>query len=583
MKLFEIATNVTDNGTHKSHEFDPERSAIDHPFGIKEQNIHMTREEEQFFKKRNEKLLQLKRDLDAQKQFDAAAAIKPGTQVPPDKIDVIHAYTLVKNPKSLEELDRVFGFLGAVKGRSSSHVMTVDEIDKFIEHSVDTIISKISTPGKLKYKELLTGVYTKYLKPFKTPSATSVPDDVIIVPLSSTAGLVGRFADEVSKQVGARIVQGAFLKDSWPSVSSFIGTSGYEIDGQQFDYTLRLQSEFYTDMVNNLDSELFSAKAKTAIAAVKKVLDAQAKDEENASLKEKLTEAVTKLRQIVTYDFVTYTADLNKELVVLRQSKKSPNYKSSAEYNKSMKKIIELRTKRDALPRVDRSFGTSVKSEDDKTNATKQKLLQFIRDYHKLQDQVIKAETLFMNNTNPELEDDLSQRHLELERQLNSKTTRYNDCVDKLFNAIMFPSFKVHDAVPKSGPDRQKAFSGYQKVHDVYGRELDGKRVIFVDDNIDSGASISDAIKSLYAVNIIPKSMVMFTPHLLKSDPKAGKASQEASDIKRRHRNEERAVKRASDEAKRASPDMPEKRQSFIDKLKSNPKHLPGQGLEKKI
>jgi hypothetical protein len=63
--------------------------------------------------------------------------------------------------------------------------------------------------------------------------------------------------------------------------------------------------------------------------------------------------------------------------------------------------------------------------------------------------------------------------------------------------------------------DNKNEFYNFQLAVKETAIQLQNKDVIFIDDNIVSGKTISDAIKSLYKMRIIPKSMIGFCPHKL--------------------------------------------------------------------
>lgn len=76
--------------------------------------------------------------------------------------------------------------------------------------------------------------------------------------------------------------------------------------------------------------------------------------------------------------------------------------------------------------------------------------------------------------------------------------------------------FKISGATPRSGADMHKAFSRFQLANITIAKQLHGKHVIIVDDNISTGATVKDAIVSLYVNGIVPKSIVVLAPHRLK-------------------------------------------------------------------
>ncbi len=83
---------------------------------------------------------------------------------------------------------------------------------------------------------------------------------------------------------------------------------------------------------------------------------------------------------------------------------------------------------------------------------------------------------------------------------------------DKLRN-LKFQVKKVNRAATDAG----RAYYKIQQVLPEKAKQLSGMRIILVDDNIDSGLSMADAIKGLYRVGVVPTDIMGFCPHRLTS------------------------------------------------------------------
>lgn len=80
--------------------------------------------------------------------------------------------------------------------------------------------------------------------------------------------------------------------------------------------------------------------------------------------------------------------------------------------------------------------------------------------------------------------------------------------------------FKRKSAMSNPATDYGKAY--YNTVTPKSdARDLRGKYIIIVDDNVVSGSTVSDTIKALYVQGIIPKGIIAFAPHRFTKKEKA--------------------------------------------------------------
>ncbi len=95
----------------------------------------------------------------------------------------------------------------------------------------------------------------------------------------------------------------------------------------------------------------------------------------------------------------------------------------------------------------------------------------------------------------------------------------YNDIENKIeyFKERLRRGWQIHNAIGDMGqPDGIDGFYGFQDIDQKYKSQLDGKIIVFIDDNIDSSATMADAYKGLMRYGIKPKKVLGFCPQKYK-------------------------------------------------------------------
>jgi hypothetical protein len=119
----------------------------------------------------------------------------------------------------------------------------------------------------------------------------------------------------------------------------------------------------------------------------------------------------------------------------------------------------------------------------------------------------LKQHIVRLNNADFDTIEELDMTHRELTKAENELAT----ATDRLENS----RFSIHNAIAPVGGDRDRGFYNFQLAVKHIASQLQDKDIIFIDDNVVSGHTFSDAIISLYKMRIHPKSMVGFCPHKL--------------------------------------------------------------------
>lgn len=139
------------------------------------------------------------------------------------------------------------------------------------------------------------------------------------------------------------------------------------------------------------------------------------------------------------------------------------------------------------------------------------------RDWHqyarnlRLSIKKLEAELEHLNTLNPPTEKEMNK----LIREIELKTRRKQRAEFKLEN-LTFQVKKI---------DRKSTAGGtlYYKILEAIPEQvkrLHGANIILVDDNVESGLTMSDALKALHRVRVIPNQIIGFCPHKLTSPPK---------------------------------------------------------------
>lgn len=100
-------------------------------------------------------------------------------------------------------------------------------------------------------------------------------------------------------------------------------------------------------------------------------------------------------------------------------------------------------------------------------------------------------------------------------KEIEKLETKKQSIQEKLKN-LKFQIKKVNRASTSGG----QVYYNFQKAIPARARRLEDELVVLVDDNVDSGVSMADAVKSLYRAGIQPKYILGFCPHALESPKK---------------------------------------------------------------
>lgn len=158
------------------------------------------------------------------------------------------------------------------------------------------------------------------------------------------------------------------------------------------------------------------------------------------------------------------------------------------------------------VPRVKRDAELGTRG--DRSSSPHNKLKEYKRTIKHLKSHIVQ-----LNNSEFSSMEELDMTHRELtkaERKLGILTRRIAD-----------NKFHIHTAIAPDMIDRDKGFYNYQLAVKDIASQLIGKDIIFIDDNVVSGKSIADAIKSLYKLQVVPQSMIGFCPHKLINSAKS--------------------------------------------------------------
>lgn len=108
---------------------------------------------------------------------------------------------------------------------------------------------------------------------------------------------------------------------------------------------------------------------------------------------------------------------------------------------------------------------------------------------------------------------ELENKDFDTDKELNAITTELQSCQIKLeqIETKLQRTFKISNQQAPGG-DMNRGYYNYQLATPV-AKELAGKHIILIDDNVVSGYTMADAVKSLYRNGIIPASVVGIVPH----------------------------------------------------------------------
>ena len=545
----EYTTSAGETKTRTEHTPDIELSNTNpRTQGVKKINItkNMSTEDEKAFKNLQKNVKRFKQELIDDGQGEIAQQIPDDIATPPEFILGFHAYTFKKEPDTLADLFRVRGAMSAIKSRNPDHYMTPDEIKKVVNAAADRLSTNIRDLLKHEHVKMarnanssselisnfaVTSTYFWYNK--FIPGTVQFPTGTVLVPLGSSSGLVGDFANALSNKTGTPIIHDAFKKSNNPLVSSTtkVADSEPELRMGTEVYSALQKSKYSSSAIDSLKTKtenfLTTIKMKsTTMVNTTNVKNAIARlpiDTQN-ELANKLKEGVAadvsshssadilesyykflmkKIRIALTEDYNYYTDIIEGQFDTLLSIKLSGNQKTEANKKKRIEIINDIREARSALksmPKPDVSMGGS---SEDLTMAGLKSLLEKVRNYINAID-ITKDD--YANDAKIEkVMDDIKKARAEVPI----------DEMQRLYKLNKAKLFKFSGARPKSGGDAGKAFSRFQLANVNTAKQLDGKHVIIIDDNISTGGTVRDAVVSLYVNGINPLSIIVATPHYL--------------------------------------------------------------------
>jgi hypothetical protein len=481
--------------------------------------------------------------------------------------------------------------------------MDKKDIQSIVDHSVTRLINAMKEPPVLKGFDRadFSKAYTDFIQPFMETGkqADKKRNNIIIVPLSSSSKLVSSFAHTLSERLGgAQIESGALLKNSWPRLSKWTTTIKH-------GDLLRLPSNFHIKMVDEMDNHTYSPNITKLLRQIKDLMrilgDAArnvADDGEEvvnaATPTDKLKELLIALRHAITDEYIDLKDQINaklNELATYNRTHKLDSdlaikqHRHTPQYTKIIKDIDVLRKKRDSLPKAD--IAITRPSGKETIQYQKQVHIVNIQRFAKHYDSLQQAYEYALINWEDDPDNAAKLKAAEdLEAQLKSLSNEYNKSLETLYDAVLSNPFKIHNAYARSGGDRGKGYYRFQILHEDYADKLNGKSIILVDDNVDTGKSIIDAVKSMAAVGVIPERIIAMTPHKFNTSAENTKKTaalpaarrEELANIRSQLASNARQYKNEKLQAKKTAPDYNEKKETFGQHVARTGK-LPGHGL----
>lgn len=522
-----------------------------------------------------------KRQLRAQGKTKEADNIPDAITTPPEFIFGMHAYTFKKTPDTKEELKRTLGAMSAIKERNPFYQMDPAHIADFVDQSTARLTANI--------KRLLSNEHTSILQKSTMSDAmaniaitssfywlskfdketNTFPAHTVLVPLGSSAGLVGRFAKSLSAKTNTPIIENAFTKSNAPRVSKYTQSVS--------DHQLRLGTDFVDSIVlsnfgsgnvreaidalsnyvvNDLGlSDLKQATSKKVDTAIEKLSNAQKQELDtkyvvpeggkqyssiDAKIKGYYNFLLKKLRVAITEDYDQINSDIKaalNQLLAVKNDTSLTQQQRDSKRKELISQIKDYRSNLKALPLPNLSTG------GDKAHASYDKLRGLLSGVHKHLD------TLKISSDDTDTKVQQAIKAIDKSEDLALK-------LQMLYSLENAKIFKYSGARAIAGMDQNAGFSRFQLANLNVSKQLNGKHVVIVDDNISTGGTVRDAIVSLYANGIVPLSIMVVAPHYL--DSAAAKFSPEYSGQTREEWETERKaisaeVTRGDSEARKAA------------------------------
>lgn len=524
------------------HEPDWEISNADQDtMGVKQIKIHskMSPEDKRAFKLIQDNVTQYKKSLRSKGETDLADAIPDKIATPPEFVFACWAYTFRKTPDSTDELVRTLGAMSAIKGRNEYYQMDPQHIEDLVAHSSTRLASNIQRLLTAKHQTIrdetnldqaLSNIAITsnfyWLNNFK-PNSVKFPPNTVLAPLGSSAGLVGKFAKNLSETTGAKIVHDAFIKSNAPVVSSYTQTED--------DVELRLGTDFLDELLKSdyggyqvstvLDEVLHFLRAyigisnfngitsKTVNSAINNLSDDKKRkilkdftvptgekyNTQEKQIRGYYNRLLKQLRIAITKDYDAYNESIRISLKQILDLKNDTSISQDAKKARRLELIKKIKDNKKELRTIPLP---NLASGGDEHIASYDKFRKLVSSVHK-----------YINELDIKSSDDDTAI-----KKLMDSITKNKGFAEELQSLYLIKNaklFKFSGAQATAGGDFNKGFSRFQLLNLDVAKTLHGKNIVIVDDNISSGGTIRDAVVSLYANGVVPLSILVVAPHLL--------------------------------------------------------------------
>ena len=411
--------------------------------------IKYNKDEKLFFNHISQELLDLKNDYEEQHYHEESNFINIHATKPPVMINMVNVMVFDNMPVSLNELIKKYK-------KSYPEVENPDDIEDHLDYEIHQLYKKSHNPNP-SYKARLSTIMKRYVHAFKIDKP-KFGNDVIMVTMSNHEK-IKKFKTEFKK---TKFIKGDKLVTYWKSLSSLFLVEDHPQDSDLFTH---ISNHHYNPETTHILNHVISLQ-----------------NDEFATVE--YHSALHDLQSQLTDDYMNHNNHINSLLDNLKNMPKE--HKNSPQYISVKNKISSLKHQRNNLLHLDGNV--------------KHYSLSWINHYNKIQDDYEKEIEKYITgkNFNINLLNELSKKI----SSNSSENTRYRNEVSKLY-VNMF-----HDGKPKATDHNilEHGMAQYKQLISEYS-DLDDKHIIFIDDGHKS--YMSDIIKSIYFVGIIPKSVMM--------------------------------------------------------------------------
>jgi hypothetical protein len=411
--------------------------------------IKYNKDEKLFFNNIRQELLDLKNDYMEQGYDGDAAIIKTNAVKPPMIINTVTLTVFDNAPVSLNELIKKYK-------KSYPEVENPDDIEDHIDYEITQLLKKSYYPDP-SYKSMISTILKRYVHAFKIDKP-KLGNDVIMVTLSNTDN-IKKFKSEFKK---VKTIKGDKMKPYWKGLSSLFLVEDHPNDSELLTH---ISNHHYNPETTHILNHVISLKS-----------DEYATVEYHTALND--------LKRQLVDDYMNHNDHINDLLHNLKQMPKE--HKNSPDHISVKNKITSLKHQRNNLLHLDGNV--------------KHFSLSWVDHYNGLQDNYEKEIEKYITgkNFNITILNELSKKLA----NNSSENFRYRKEIAKLYENMF------HDEKPKAKDHNvlDHGLAYYRQMIEDYS-ELDGKHIILVDTG--HNGYISDIIKSIYFVGIIPKSVMV--------------------------------------------------------------------------